>query len=94
MLYTDGLVETPGADLEIGIDRLLGVAERVVATGLGGAEAVLAGVGTGDDDDRALVLRPPRLTPDHARPEPDRPWTRSTSRPCSTSSRPSRRDGS
>ena len=56
MLYTDGMVETPGADLEIGIDRLLGVAERVVATGRGGAEAVLAGVGTGDADDRALVL--------------------------------------
>ena len=56
LLYTDGMVETPGADLEIGIDRLLGVAERVVATGRGGAEAVLDGVGTGDSDDRALVL--------------------------------------
>ncbi len=56
MLYTDGMVETPGADLEIGIDRLLGVAERVVATGLGGADAVLDGVGTGDADDRALLL--------------------------------------
>jgi Stage II sporulation protein E (SpoIIE) len=56
LLYTDGMVETPGADLEIGIDRLLGVAERVVATGRGGAEQVLDGVGTGDSDDRALVL--------------------------------------
>ena len=56
LLYTDGMVETPGADLELGIDRLLGVAERVVATGRGGAEAVLDGVGTGDADDRALVL--------------------------------------
>ncbi|WP_222595862.1 PP2C family protein-serine/threonine phosphatase [Cellulomonas aerilata] len=56
MLYTDGVVETPGADLEIGIDRLLGVAERVVATGRGGAEAVLDGVRTGEDDDRAVVL--------------------------------------
>jgi hypothetical protein len=56
MLYTDGVVETPGADLEIGIDRLLGVAERVVATGQGGAEAVLDGVRTGEDDDRAVVL--------------------------------------
>jgi serine phosphatase RsbU (regulator of sigma subunit) len=56
MLYTDGMVESPGADLEIGIDRLLGVAERVVATGQGGAEALLAGVRTGDDDDRAVVL--------------------------------------
>jgi Stage II sporulation protein E (SpoIIE) len=56
MLYTDGMVETPGSDLEIGIDRLLGVAERYIATGKGGAESVLAGVGTGDADDRALVL--------------------------------------
>jgi hypothetical protein len=56
LLYTDGMVETPGADLEIGIDRLLGVAEQYVATGQGGAEAVLAGVRTGDGDDRALVL--------------------------------------
>ncbi|WP_298460611.1 PP2C family protein-serine/threonine phosphatase [uncultured Cellulomonas sp.] len=56
MLYTDGMVETPGSDLELGIDRLLGVAERVVATGQGGAEALLDGVGTGDSDDRALLL--------------------------------------
>jgi hypothetical protein len=56
MVYTDGMVETPGSDLEMGIDRLLGVVERVVATGKGGAEAVLAGVSAGDDDDRAVVL--------------------------------------
>jgi hypothetical protein len=56
MLYTDGMVETPGSDVELGIDRLMGVAERVVATRRGGAEAVLAGVRAGDSDDRALVL--------------------------------------
>ena len=56
MLYTDGMVETPGSDLELGIDRLMGVAELVIATHRGGAEAVLAGVRTGDNDDRALVL--------------------------------------
>ena len=56
MLYTDGMVETPGSDVELGIDRLMGVAERVVATRRGGAEAVLAGARTGDSDDRALVL--------------------------------------
>ena len=56
MLYTDGLVETPGEDVGLGIDRLIGVAERVVATRRGGAEAVLAGVLAGDSDDRALVL--------------------------------------
>ncbi|MCL3860318.1 PP2C family protein-serine/threonine phosphatase [Actinotalea sp. K2] len=56
MLYTDGLVEAPGADVELGIDRLMGEAERVVATRTGGAEAVLAGVRAGDSDDRALIL--------------------------------------
>jgi hypothetical protein len=56
MLYTDGMVEVPGSDLELGIDRLMGVAELVVATRRGGAEAVLAEVRAGDSDDRALVL--------------------------------------
>lgn len=56
MLYTDGMVETPGSDVELGIDRLMGVAELVIATRRGGAEAVLAGVRAGDSDDRALVL--------------------------------------
>ncbi|KGM13728.1 PP2C family protein-serine/threonine phosphatase [Cellulomonas bogoriensis] len=56
MLYTDGLVETPGADVELGIDRLMGEAERVVATRSGGADAVLAGVRAGEGDDRALIL--------------------------------------
>ena len=56
MVYTDGVVETPGSDLEIGIDRLIGVAERIVATRRGGAEAVLTGVRAGDSDDRAVVL--------------------------------------
>lgn len=56
MLYTDGLVESPGSDVEIGIDRLMGQAERVVATRSGGADAVLAGVGAGEGDDRALIL--------------------------------------
>lgn len=56
MLYTDGLVESPGADVELGIDRLMGEAERVVATRTGGADAVLAGVDAGEGDDRALIL--------------------------------------
>jgi serine phosphatase RsbU (regulator of sigma subunit) len=56
MLYTDGLVETPGADVELGIDRLMGEAERFVATRSGGADAVLNGVRAGDNDDRALIL--------------------------------------
>jgi hypothetical protein len=56
MLYTDGLVETPGADVELGIDRLMGEAERFIATGSGDAAAVIAGVRAGDTDDRALIL--------------------------------------
>ena len=56
LLYTDGVVEVPGYDLELGIDRLMGVTERIVATHRGGAEAVLAGVRAGDGDDRGLVL--------------------------------------
>ena len=56
MLYTDGLVETPGADVYLGIDRLMGEAERFIATGSGDAESVIAGVRTGETDDRALIL--------------------------------------
>ncbi|MEZ0449149.1 PP2C family protein-serine/threonine phosphatase [Cellulomonas sp. ICMP 17802] len=56
MLYTDGLVETRGGDLDQGIDRLMGVADRVLVSGRGTAAAVLAGVRRGDDDDRAVVL--------------------------------------
>jgi hypothetical protein len=47
MLYTDGLVETPGKDVDLGIDRLMGEAERFIATGSGDADAVLAGVRAG-----------------------------------------------
>lgn len=56
MLYTDGLIETPGADVELGIDRLMGAAERFVSTRSGGADAVLAGVRAGEGDDRGLIL--------------------------------------
>ena len=56
MIYTDGVVEVPGYDLDLGIDRLMGVTERVVATRRGGAEAVLDAVHAGDGDDRGLVL--------------------------------------
>lgn len=56
MLYTDGLIELPGHDVGLGIDRLMGAAERLVATRRGGAEAVLAEVRAGESDDRALVL--------------------------------------
>jgi hypothetical protein len=35
MLYTDGLVEVPGRDIDAGIDRLLGEADRLIASGFG-----------------------------------------------------------
>lgn len=56
LMYTDGLVETPGRDLDLGIDRLMGAAEELLATRRGGAEAVLRAVRAGEGDDRALVV--------------------------------------
>jgi hypothetical protein len=57
LLYTDGLIETPGRDLWVGIDRLLGEAERLVTKGFRhGAHELVDRVGAGETDDRALVL--------------------------------------
>jgi hypothetical protein len=57
LLYTDGLIETPGRDLSLGIDRLLGEAERLVTGGFRhGARRLVDAVGTGESDDRALLL--------------------------------------
>jgi len=62
MLYTDGLVEAPGRDIDMGTDRLLGEAERILAGGVGGfragAPALVDAVQRGSDgsDDCALVL--------------------------------------
>src|SRR3984957_8689062 len=60
MLYTDGLVEAPGRDIDAGTDRLLGEAERILSAGFaGGGPGRLVGnlQGAGDgSDDCALVL--------------------------------------
>jgi serine phosphatase RsbU (regulator of sigma subunit) len=58
LLYTDGLVETPGRDLDLGIDRLMGQAEKLVRRGQfrGGADWIVDGTRTDESDDRALVL--------------------------------------
>jgi hypothetical protein len=57
VLYTDGLVEVPGADIEVGIDRLLGQAERLVPKGFRrGAKRLMDSLAVGHDDDRAIVL--------------------------------------
>jgi serine phosphatase RsbU (regulator of sigma subunit) len=57
LLYTDGLVEVPGRDLEVGIDKLLGEAERLVPRGFaGGCEVLLHRVAATEGDDRGVVL--------------------------------------
>ena len=57
LLYTDGLVEIPGRDLSVGIDKLLGEAERLVPLGfVGGGERLVNRVAEGSSDDRGLVL--------------------------------------
>jgi serine phosphatase RsbU (regulator of sigma subunit) len=57
LLYTDGLIEAPGRDLSVGIDRLLGAAERLVPRGFaGGAQIIVDEVAPIATDDRAVVL--------------------------------------
>jgi hypothetical protein len=59
MLYTDGLIEAPGRDVDAGIDRLLGEADRLVTSGFreGAARLVNAMQDRGgSSDDCALVL--------------------------------------
>ncbi|HEU0102125.1 MAG TPA: PP2C family protein-serine/threonine phosphatase [Mycobacteriales bacterium] len=57
LLYTDGLVEIPGRDLSVGIDKLLGEAERLVQGGFaGGADRLVSKVAGAAPDDRGLVL--------------------------------------
>ena len=62
MLYTDGLVEAPGRDIDYGTDRLLGEADRLVASGFRTGAADLVRVmqtdaGSGDDCALALIWR-------------------------------------
>ena len=59
MLYTDGLVEAPGSDIDAGTDRLLREAERTLTSGFkAGAPALVTTMqqGTGGSDDCALIL--------------------------------------
>jgi hypothetical protein len=57
LLYTDGLVEVSGRDLAVGIDKLLGEAERLVTRGFeGGARTLATSVAADSSDDRGLVL--------------------------------------
>lgn len=58
-MYTDGLVEAPGQDIDEGIGRLLGEAERMMLTGFRpGAPALVTAMqhSVGSNDDCALVV--------------------------------------
>ncbi|WP_444960859.1 PP2C family protein-serine/threonine phosphatase [Nocardiopsis sp. M1B1] len=57
MLCTDGLIETPGEDLDAGIDRLLGAAEQLVPRGFAtGADEIVDTLSRDKNDDCALVV--------------------------------------
>lgn len=57
LLYTDGLVETAELEISVGIDKLIGEAERLVTRGFrGGAEFLINTVAPDASDDRALVM--------------------------------------
>jgi len=57
LLYTDGVIETRTRDLTVGIDRMLGTAERLVRHGFtGGAARICSAARAGETDDRAVVL--------------------------------------
>jgi serine phosphatase RsbU (regulator of sigma subunit) len=59
MLYTDGLVEVPGRDIDAGIDRLLGAADHLITSGFGAGAAKLVQTMQGPrrtSDDCALAL--------------------------------------
>jgi hypothetical protein len=57
LLYTDGMIEIPGRDLDLGVDKLLGAAETLVVDGfVGGSERLIDAVAPNSADDRALVL--------------------------------------
>ena len=56
MLYTDGMVETPRRDIALGIDRMLGQADRLLRGEFAdGADRLVDALGSRNDD-RALVL--------------------------------------
>lgn len=57
LMFTDGLIEKPGQDLSVGLDKLLGEAERLVTKGFRhGARKLIDRVAAAHNDDRAVVL--------------------------------------
>lgn len=58
MMYTDGLVESSSRELSLGIDRLLGTAEKKLHGEIGGrADQLVKNLGSRDDDTALLLLR-------------------------------------
>ncbi len=56
LLYTDGMVERPRRDIEMGLDRMLGQAETLLrGSFVGSAERLVSSLGS-PDDDRAMVV--------------------------------------
>jgi hypothetical protein len=57
LLYTDGVVETSEREIAVGIDKLIGEAERLVTQGFrDGAKHLVDRVAPNGSDDRALVM--------------------------------------
>ncbi len=56
LLYTDGMVEEPRRDIELGIDHMMGAAEGLLRHGWDGLAGRLVGAVGSPDDDRALLL--------------------------------------
>jgi hypothetical protein len=56
LLYTDGMVEEPRRDIDLGIDRMLGEAEHLLRGGADGAARRMVEALGSRDDDRAMVV--------------------------------------
>jgi serine phosphatase RsbU (regulator of sigma subunit) len=56
LLYTDGMVEEPRVDIDLGIDRMLGEAEHLLRGSFEGAARRLVDALGSRDDDRAMVV--------------------------------------
>ncbi len=57
MIYTDGLVELPGRDIDYGTDRLLGEADRLANSGFRAADDLVKSMQSGPStDDCALAI--------------------------------------
>lgn len=56
LLYTDGMVEEPRRDIELGIDEMMGAAEALLRHSWDGLAQRLVGAVGSPDDDRALLL--------------------------------------